>query len=177
METEKKIRLAFAEDVRAVSRIYDHIHDAEEANRASIGWVRGVYPTVHTAEEAITRRDLFVYEEEGQIMASGIVNQIQPPAYAEGNWAAAAAPEEVMVLHTLVVDPGWSGKGIAHAFVQFYEEYARQAGCRVLRIDTQEKNHAARHLYAGMGFQEVDIVSCEFNNIKSVRLVLLEKGL
>ena len=175
METEKKIRLAFAEDVRAVSRIYDHIHDAEEANRASIGWVRGVYPTVHTAEEAITRRDLFVYEEEGQIMASGIVNQIQPPAYAEGNWAAAAAPEEVMVLHTLVVDPGWSGKGIAHAFVQFYEEYARSQGCCELRMDTSEINTPARAMYRKHRFTEIGIAKSELSGIPDVSLVMLEK--
>ena len=34
--------------------------------------------------------------------------------------------EEIMVLHTLVVDPEASGKGFGTAFVRFYEDFARK---------------------------------------------------
>ena len=42
-------------------------------------------------------------------------------------------------------------------------------------MDTNERNAAARSLYAGLGYQEVGIVSCDFNGIPGVRLVCLEK--
>lgn len=35
----------------------------------------------------------------------------------------------------------------ASAFVKFYEEYAIQKGCSVLRMDTNERNTIARKLY------------------------------
>lgn len=47
-----RIRRADEADVEAVARIYSRIHDEEEAGRCSVGWRRGVYPTVRTAREA-----------------------------------------------------------------------------------------------------------------------------
>ena len=97
--------------------------------------------------------------------------------YAEGRWAYEAEESAVFVLHTLTVDPALSCRGIGRAFVQFYEDTARELGCTVLRMDTNEKNAAARRLYAQLGYREADIVPCAFNSIPNVRLVLLEKQL
>ncbi len=57
----------------------------------------------------------------------------------------------------------------------FYEDYARDHGCRDLRMDTNERNAAARRLYHNLGYQEVSILPCEFNGIPGVNLVCLEK--
>ena len=73
--------------------------------------------------------------------------------YTEGRWAYAAEDRDVFVLHTLTVDPDLSGRGIGCAFVQFYEDTAKALGCTVLRMDTNEKNAAARRLYARLGYR------------------------
>ena len=113
----------------------------------------------------------------GQVVAAAIINRIQVPVYAEVGWLYPAGPDEVMVLHTLVVDPLMAGRGYGSAFVAFYEGYGRQSGCPVLRMDTNEKNAAARRLYARLGYREAGIVPCVFNGIKGVGLVCLEKKL
>lgn len=59
---EITIRKADAADLDAVVRVYEHVHDAEEAGPAQVGWVRGVYPVRSTAEAALERGDLFVEE-------------------------------------------------------------------------------------------------------------------
>ena len=170
-------RRAAASDLDAVTAIYDKIHAQEDAGRVTIGWVTGVYPTRLDAELAFGRNDLYVCETEGRVAASGILNQKQVDVYAEGRWAYEAEESAVFVLHTLTVDPALSGRGIGRAFVQFYEDTARELGCTVLRMDTNEKNAAARRLYAKLGYREADIVPCAFNSIPNVRLVLLEKQL
>ena len=119
--------------------------------------------------------DLFVAEEDGQIVATAKINQEQVPVYASAAWSREAKPQEVMVLHTLVVDPQVKGKGWGSRFVAFYEDYARDHGCRDLRMDTNERNAAARRLYHNLGYQEVSILPCEFNGIPGVNLVCLEK--
>ena len=81
-----------------------------------------------------------------------------------------------MVLHTLTVSPKAAKQGIGRAFVAFYEEYARENGCTVLRIDTNAKNTVARSFYQKLGFREAGIVPCVFNGIPGVNLVLLEKS-
>lgn len=53
---EITIRKADAADLDAVVRVYEHVHDAEEAGPAQVGWVRGVYPVRSTAEAALRRR-------------------------------------------------------------------------------------------------------------------------
>lgn len=178
METKTlTFRRAAASDLDAVTAIYDRLHAQEDAGSVTIGWVTGVYPTRLDAELAFGRNDLYVCETEGRVAASGILNQKQVDVYAEGRWAYEAEESAVFVLHTLTVDPGLSGRGIGRAFVQFYEDTARELGCTVLRMDTNEKNTAARRLYAKLGYREADIVPCAFNSIPNVRLVLLEKQL
>lgn len=170
------IRKAIQADINAVSEIYEHIH-GDEQTKAYTGWIPGVYPTKETAEKALERGDMFVYEEDKVIVASAIINQIQVDVYANCNWKYKALDSEVMVLHTLSVDPSMKGKGIGKAFVDFYEDFARENGCKVARMDTNSKNIAARNLYAKFGYMEADIVPCFFNEIPDVQLVLLEKSL
>jgi len=79
------------------------------------------------------------------------------------------------VLHTLVVSPKAARRGYGEAFVRFYEDYAREAGCSVLRIDTNERNLRARAMYKKLGYRESDMVPCRFNGMDGVHLVLLEK--
>ena len=171
------IRKALEADIPAVAAIYDKLHTEEENGRATIGWIRGVYPTEDTARTALDRDDLFVQEDGGKIVGAAIINQTQVDAYDGGQWTLAAEVNEVMVLHTLVIDPEAAGRGYGKRFVAFYEDYAREKGCKVLRMDTNSRNTRARAMYHALGYREAGIVPCVFNGIRGVELVLLEKTL
>lgn len=171
------IRKAIPSDIPDVSVIYEAIHTAEEAGLATIGWVRGVYPTKQTAEAALKRGDLFVLEEEGRINGAAIINQNQCDGYETANWQYPAQDSDIMVLHTLVIDPSAARRGYGKAFVSFYEEYARQMGCRFLRMDTNARNTRARTMYKKLGYREIGVIPTTFNGIEGVNLVLLEKAL
>ena len=117
-------------------------------------------------------------EDGAKICATARINQEQVPEYAGGDWLYGNAPDgEIMVLHTLVVDPQIAGYGYGKAFVSFYEQYAKEHNCPYLRMDTNAINTAARRFYAKLGFRESGIVGCTFNGIPGVRLVCLEKKL
>ncbi len=171
------IRNATLTDLDAVVSIYDSIHDREESGLSTTGWMRSIYPTRATAEEAIRAGDLFVMEEDGQVIATARINQMQGAEYTEARWSQHVPPHKVMVLHTLVVSPNVAGTGCGTRFVDFYEEYAARHNCPFLRMDTNERNTAARTLYKKLGYAEVSIVPCVFNGIEGVRLVCLEKTL
>lgn len=164
-------------DIDFIEKIYNDIHDAEEKGLDTIGWIRNIYPTRKTAEDALNRNDLFVMKEDSQIVATAIINQIQVDAYQDIAWKHCVRNDEVIVLHCLVVDPSQMSKGYGRAFVAFYEEYARKCGCTVLRMDTNAKNVRARKLYQKLGYKEIGIVPCVFNGIPNVQLVCLEKYL
>ena len=171
------IRKAIWSDLDAVEQLYNEIHVAEETGIITTGWLRGVYPSRESARAALERDDLFVLEEDGRILGSGIINQIQVDVYEGAPWKYPVPDDQVCVLHTMMISPGKFGKGYAREFLQFYEEYALEHGCTELRIDTNARNKAARAMYRNHGYSEIDIVPTTFNGIPEIRLVLLEKDL
>lgn len=171
------IRKANGNDIDAIEKIYNEIHRAEQKGEAHVGWEMGVYPVRKTAEDALKRGDLFVLEEDGVIIGSGSINREQVDVYKDAHWRHKADPSEVMVLHTLAMDPGKKGKGYGRAFMQFYEDYALKNNCSYLRMDTNEKNKAARRLYKSLGYEEIDFIPCTYNGLEGVNLVLIEKAL
>lgn len=171
------IRKASIQDINQITAIYDKIHSLEENGVYTVGWKRGIYPTLQTALRALDRNDLYVLESDGHIFASAVINSEQLPEYTAGKWKYPANDDEVLVLHTLVVDPDSPHRGFGTEFVRFYESLGRSLGYRALRIDTQTKNRNARLFYPGLGFREAGIVDSEFNGCGTVELVLLEKSL
>lgn len=170
------IRKAISTDIPAVAAIYDSIHDAEESGQITTGWLRNVYPTEATASAAFQRDDLFVMEDNGQILASAIINQIQVDVYTGAPWKNTVPDDHVCVLHTLTVSPKATHHGLGSAFVHFYEEYAAKHNCPELRIDTNKNNLRARAMYKKLGYKEIGIVPTVFNGIPDVNLVLMEKN-
>ena len=178
MGTEKMnvtFRKACRDDLEAISLIYEHSHDAEEAGLTTTGWIRGIYPVPATAEAAFERDDMYVAEADGKVIATGVINQIQVDVYYGCDWKYKGPGEDVCVLHALAVDPEARGFGIGPAFVRYYEEVAESFGCSILRIDTNAINARARKMYAGLGYIETDIVPTVFNGLEGVNLVLMEK--
>ena len=139
MDSNINIRKANEKDLDAVVSIYDRVHDLEEKGSAVIGWVRGVYPVRQTAENACNEGTLFVLELNDKVCGTAIINQYQLPEYYDAKWKYPAEDHEVMVLHTLIIDPLYMNMHLGQDFVTFYESYSREHGCKVLRLDTQEK--------------------------------------
>lgn len=170
-----QIRKATEIDIPAVAAIYDALLDREERGELTTGWTRGVYPTAQTARDALAPGTLYVLEDGGRVAAAAKIDGHQMPQYEQCAWRYDAAPEQVLVLHTLVVDPTVKGKGYGTAFVAFYEQLGRDTDRPCLRIDTNARNTPARALYAKLGYTEAGIVAGTFNGIPGVQLVCLEK--
>lgn len=169
------IRKAEVEDIPGITQIYSDILNLEVMRKGHTGWVKGIYPSEKTALGSIKMEEMYVMEENGEIVASARLNQKQIGSYSMAKWEYDAPADEVMLIHTLTVSPSKTGQGYGSAFIKFYEDFAREHGCRYLRMDTNEINKPARALYKKLGYKEVGIVPCNFNGIKDVRLVCLEK--
>lgn len=61
-------------DIESIEKIYERIHDEEEKGTVTIGWIRNVYPTRKTAEDALRHGDLFVMTDHEKIVAAAIIN-------------------------------------------------------------------------------------------------------
>ena len=168
------IRKGTSADLNGIERIYDAILTEEEQGRGHTNWQRGVYPTRKDAQEALNAGTLHVAVEGNDVVAAANLNHIQLPEYDDIDWAFPAEGDEVMVIHTLVVCPHQSGKGIGRAFVAYAEELGRSQGCKVMRLDTYEGNTPAAALYRKLGYRDAGKTKFNFYGIIEY-LILLEK--
>lgn len=172
-----KIRKATAADLDAVAAIYDAILDEEERGGKSwTNWARGVYPVREDAEGALNADTLWVGEEDGRLCGAVILNHVQLPEYAHIAWTIPAEGEEVLVIHTLVVDPAQAGRGLGRQFVAFAEQHARDLGCTVMRLDTYEGNAPAAGLHRKLGYRQAGVTQFNFHGIVE-NLILFEKAM
>ena len=176
------IRKATTADAKRCLEIYNGVCDWETQNTILTDWDKNFYPTMETVSSALTRDDLYVLEDEvdgageSKIVACGIINQLQPDFYTAYNWKFPAAPNEVLVLHTFAVDVNRKGRGYGRFFMNFYEELARQIGCKVLRIDTTLTNLPAQALYKKLEFKVAGQIENDPNGIGHTIIFLgLEK--
>lgn len=169
------VRKATAADLDRVVEIYDAIHAEEEAGRLSTGWRRGIYPGRESAAPALAAGTLHVLEKDGIILGSAIIDSNQPDAYQSGKWRQECAPEKVMVIHTLTIDPACLQAGLGREFMRFYANHAHSSGCSWLRLDTNVINSPARAFYKKLGFAETGTVRTPFHGLQDVTLVLLER--
>ena len=149
------IRKALEKDVPAAAANYRELLTYEKENGTNSKWVLDLYPTRETAEKAWQAGTLYVLEEDGEICGSVILNQLQPAEYGPAPWHIPAAPEEVLVIHTLCIPPSRAGHGYGKQFVQFALALAAQQGCKAVRLDTWAGNKPAAALYTKMGFAYV----------------------
>lgn len=172
-----EIRKAVSQDIDAVERIYHAVLDDQEQNTNFTNWQRGSYPTRETAETALDMGTLYVQTEGDKMVGCAILNHEQLPEYANVPWEYPGTGDEVLVIHTLCVDPAASGKGYAKALVSYAEALGRKLGCTALRLDTYEGNTPARAMYTKLGYRFVGGTEFFFQGYIRETLVLFEKQL
>ena len=168
-------RLAEKKDQDAIEEIYSQIHIAEADGRSQTGWEAGIYPIRATAQEALAQGTLYIFETEGAPVGTAIIDHDQKPFYARIPWSCTVPNEQVLVLHTLVIDPRCARRGYGAAVLAFYEALARRCGCTWLRLDTGLGNRPARAFYRSRGFRELEAVEVRCSETSVMPLLMLEK--
>ena len=86
-------------------------------------------------------------EQDGEICASIIADNVQPEEYDQIQWKYQAERDKVLVIHLLCVRPSKAGRGIGKEMVQFVIEKARCMNCKAVRLDTGAQNKPAAALW------------------------------
>lgn len=170
------IRKAAAEDISFVEEIYNEITSNEEIIKFT-QWMKGLYPTVLTAQKSFEEGALFVSENDGVITGTVILNHEQPEEYKKLKWSIEAEGEKVLVIHTLCIKPSFSKMGLGQKFIIFAENYAKELGCTAIRLDTNDKNIPGAKLYKKMGYTHVGNADFNFQGLKYQNLKCFDKVL
>lgn len=98
---------------------------------------------------------MFVLEENGEILASVILNSKANESYRLVNWSREVPDEKVLIIHVLAVSPKHAGKGLGTKMMQYILDYAKEIRMQAVRLDVISNNSSAEHLYQKMGFRFV----------------------
>lgn len=101
-----------------------------------------LFPTDRLSRRSLRRlilgADVLVHEQDGEVVANTIV------LYRRNSTRAR--------LYSLIVHPGYQGRGIAAALLRAAEQAALRRGCSVLSLEVRADNAAALRLYQKAGF-------------------------
>ena len=151
-------------DERDVKRIMEMIHQAQEdlKSQGVDQWQEG-YPNEAIVREDIRRRENFVMEQDGEIVATVVFSFKKEPSYEEiyeGRWQS---EEPYAVIHRIAVDRSRKKNGVATAMLKEIIKNCRENKITSIRIDTHRDNHimqswiAKNHfLYCGVIYLKSD---------------------
>lgn len=153
------IRKAEADELDRIEEMYNESIDWLRAQGLN-QWKRGVYPTRSSAQKALEESSLYCCFADDRPAGTMILNEEQPPQYRTLQWKY--NPSKVLVLHTLVIRPAETGRGVARALVEYTLKYARTNGYGSIRLDAYPLNKAAIGLYQSFGFEYAGDVFFEY---------------
>lgn len=151
------IRLATVRDLDAVCAIYEEHFEYEKTHTRYTVFEKGVYPTRQTAKEAVENQSMYVFEEEGKIVGSVILDHTCPSEYENVRWLISCAQDQVLVIHLLMVSPSYKGRKTGTELVLYAFDLAKKKNLKAVRLDTGAQNLRAASLYKKLGF---NLVQC-----------------
>ncbi|GAA0452448.1 GNAT family N-acetyltransferase [Alkalibacillus silvisoli] len=145
------IREARKEDLDQIETIVSHAK-VMMAESGMTQW-GDTYPLRNHYESDLKRHELFVYEQEQQVIGVACISNEGHEEYKEINWSD---DSPYLCIKRLAVDLNKRHKGIGLAFYRFAENLAIQQGIPYIRTDTNGENEAALNLFKKGNYTLVD---------------------
>ena len=112
------------------------------------------YPSTNAFEKDIERNELYVLEENENIIGTIVISTLMDEEYKPIKWTTENG--ENIYIHRLGVHPDQQGKGQAQKMMSFAEGYARENGFTSVRLDTFSQNKRNQRFYEKRGYQKLD---------------------
>ena len=145
------IRLAEKKDI---DRIMQIISDARESiGRLGIDQWQYGYPTRDIVKEDVLLERSFVFEKDGEILATFALMMNGEPTYKKiycGSWIGDG---EYLALHRIAIDSKHRSQGIAESIVEFLCQYGKENNYSSVRVDTHTGNSPMRKMLEKNGFE------------------------
>ena len=103
------------------------------------------YPTLSIIESDLKKGVLFVLRNDKEIIGAINISEEQEPEYETINWEFDNS--KVLVIHRLVIDPKYQGKGYARKLMDFAEKFAKGNNYSSIRLDAYSQNKRVIDFY------------------------------
>ena len=148
-----KLELATQNDFNAIIAFYDDLTELTPEMATYARWSKGKHPTIEGIRIYIDEGSMYLYKEEGNIVAAMAVTMYQGEDYHAIDWVQQVADGKVAVIHILAVSPDTQGKGIGSEMIREAIRLALSKGMQTIRLDALASNTPAHRLYERLGFE------------------------
>ncbi|WP_297282033.1 GNAT family N-acetyltransferase [uncultured Anaerococcus sp.] len=153
------MRKANFKDLKKVNIIIDKAKESLK-NDGVDQWQNGT-PNLPLLGQQVSRNNSYVYEKDDEVLAYAYLSPDYEPTYASVmKYMKGRSP---ITVHTFCVDKDMAGSGIATAFFEEIEDFARENGKDSIMIDTHEDNFRMRGLIGKMGFSYIGPIYIDDN--------------
>ncbi|CAM3437958.1 GNAT family N-acetyltransferase [Zobellia roscoffensis] len=111
------------------------------------------YPSKQAFETDIERGELYILQEDNQIIGSIVLSTLMDEEYVPIKWLTPTGKN--IYIHRVAVHPDYQGKGYAQKMMAFAENYARENRFESIRLDTFSQNKRNQRFYEARGFQRL----------------------
>ncbi len=108
------------------------------------------YPNEEVLRNDIAEEEIYVLSEDEVIKACVVLNEFQNEEYRNGEWQYSDG--KIAVVHRLCIHPDYQGQGVGTTMMRSSEDYLRDQGYQIIRLDSFPANRAALSLYEKLGF-------------------------
>lgn len=142
------LRQAQPEDFNSVCTLYQKIIASLESRTNFPLWTWGVHPSQQSLKEALDNREIWLFEQNGQLCGSAFVNRV-----LEGEEQVSWQGNDAWCIHLFGIDPVLGGKGLSDRFLQGLLAILKEKRADSIRLNLIEGNDPARNLYTRNGFE------------------------
>ena len=113
-------------EFQRIKDFYWNLIDAMKNQADIIGWKKGIYPTDTFLKESLSKGELYVLRNEGELMAAVILNSNYNKGYIGIPWSLEYTQNDILIPHALAVAPRLQGHGVGKIVVDDVLEIAKK---------------------------------------------------
>lgn len=158
--------------IEELEKVMEVINDAKAFLKLqSKQWQQG-YPNHESMSKDILLHNLFgVYENEELTCVAALIIGIEKTYVnmVEGRWEVETSPLD-LVIHRIAISNKYRGKGYAFAMMNFAYKYAKENGCKSIKVDTHRVNSPMKNLLIKCGYKEQGVIDLNHGEEDQLRL-------
>ena len=154
IKKELTIYQARVDETEEIIDFYYDIIDHQDEREFGPMWTKDVYPTRGDLAGDVENGAMHIGRVDGRIACAAVITG-NDEIYDDVDWPTKVSPEEVGVIHLLVVHSDFTGRGVAKKLVSYCADVCRTQGRKVIRLDVLKGNLPAERLYPKCGFKLV----------------------
>lgn len=108
------------------------------------------YPNPEVFINDLNRQELYVYENEGKVIACIVISTFMDEEYKDISWGTTDGDH--LYIHRLAVHPSFQGQGIAKQLMDYAENKGRERNKTSVRLDTFSLNKRNQKFYKLRGY-------------------------